>query len=348
MPKSETMPNGNQEKDPETYERAPLSRARKEGTSPSEPEPRLVLCAAVSPNADFETRVIAAESAHFDAITLFPQQYLNARKREGLSIPEMRRILSEHGISVAAIDPLLDWFGDRASPSERLMYEVADALDAPAINAAPAFAPELAQGELTDAYGRLCMRAAQHRIRVDLEFLPWTVIPDYRVAFDIIAGSDQDNSGLTLDCMHFYRSGGTPADLAALDPALARRITNIQLCDIPAQPAYLNLRRRLTANKELLIGAWDGIRVMGLRRVTEIASRAHSTRPDAQILMREAICSRLLPGEGDVPLWDIFKSLHALDVHPEIGLEIFSLELNRLAARDAANKAMAAYRELVD
>jgi sugar phosphate isomerase/epimerase len=323
-----------------------MTATQGEGIRHSSPASRLVLCAAVSASADFTTRVIAARSAGFDAITLFPQQYLNARAKEGLSIFEMQEILREHEISVAAIDPLLDWFGDHASPSEQLMIEIAEALDAPAINATPAFAPDTSQEELTDAFARLCARAAQHGLRVDLEFLPWTLVPNFRVCLDIVAASGQGNVGLTFDCLHFYRSGGEPDDLAALDPDLARHITNIQLCDIPERPAHLDLRRRLLAGKELVIAAWDGIRVMGFRRLVELVSSAHSTRPDAQALMREATCSRLLPGDGDVPLAEILGALRRLDVHPEIGLEIFSLDLNRLSAHDAAKQVMAAYREM--
>jgi sugar phosphate isomerase/epimerase len=294
MLRSGTRPNGSQEGPAENNERVPVSGTQKEATSPSKPAPRLVLCAAVSRNADFESRVVAAKSARFDAITLFPHQYLNARKRQGLSIPEMQRILRGHGISVAAVDPLLDWFGDRASPSELLMYEIADALDAPAINAAPALAPDLSQEELTDAYTRLCGRAAQHGLRVDLEFLPWTVIPDYRVAFDIIAGSDQDNAGLTFDCLHFFRSGGTPGDLGALDPALAKRITNIQLCDTPEQPAHLDFRRRWMANKELLLEAHDRNRVEGT------LDQAGCPDPHARSNMQPAVLrSPICPNAAD-------------------------------------------------
>ena len=325
-----------------------MTSTGKESTSPTEPVSRLVLCAAVSPDADFATRVGAARSAGFDAITLFPQQYLDARNKERLSHREMQAILREHEISMVTVDPLLDWFGDCASRSEQLAYEIADALGASAINAAPAFAPNISQQELTDAYARLCRRAAQHGLRVDLEFLPWTLIPNYQVALDIIVDSHENNAGLTFDCLHFYRSGGTPEALAKLDPAIAKRITNVQLCDIPEQPAQLALRQRLMATKILLTNGWDGVRVMGFRRMIEVVSKAHSTRPDAAALMREATCSRLLPGEGDVPIESILKALHVLGVQPDIGLEIFSMDLNRLDPFDAASQTMAAYRAFVD
>jgi sugar phosphate isomerase/epimerase len=325
-----------------------MTRTQKEAASQSRRASRLVLCAAISPSADFSTRVAAAKSAGFDAITLSPQQYLNARNKEKLSNSEMHGILWDNDIGLDTVDPLLDWLGDHSSTSEQLVFEIADAFDAGAVNVAPAFAPDLSQGELTHAFARLCERAAQHGLRVDLEFLPWSVVPDYRVALDVIAGCEQDNAGLTLDCLHFYRSGGTPSDLAKLDPALAKRITNVQLCDIPKEPANLDFRQKLGANKEMLTSGRDGIRVMGFRRMIEVASKAHSTRPDASILMREATCSRLLPGKGDIPLEEIFRTLHALDVRPDIGLEIFSLEFGRLPVHDAASQAMAAYCELIE
>ena len=105
--------------------------------------PKTVLCAGTLPGTGFRERVACARSAGYAAITLFPEHYLDAQRREGLSPADMRQLLLDHDLKVATVDPLLDWFGGEPSRAEQLLYEMADALGAPALNAAPAFAPDL-------------------------------------------------------------------------------------------------------------------------------------------------------------------------------------------------------------
>ncbi|MEH6592875.1 MAG: TIM barrel protein [Halioglobus sp.] len=306
----------------------------------------LVLCAATVLTADFQSRVKAAKSAGYTAISLFPEQYLNARYRQKLGISDMQHILQDNGIGVATIDPLLDWFGPYESKAELLMYEAAQALGAPAINIAPAFGPDISTAEVTEALIRLCERASKRGLNVDVEFLPWSIIPSLPSLLKIIAASGCDNAFVTLDCLHFYRSGSAPSDLESLSAQDMRRISNIQICDIAATPLTLNWRQGFAANKVMLTSGMNGIRTMGFKNMIDVAGKAHSTREDAAILMKEASCSRLLPGQGDIPVVEILQTLGRLGCQAQLGLEIFSLELNKLPAELAAEQAMAAYRQL--
>ncbi|MEH6583402.1 MAG: sugar phosphate isomerase/epimerase family protein [Halioglobus sp.] len=306
----------------------------------------LVLCAATVLQADFQSRVKAAKSAGYTAISLFPEQYLNARYRQKLGVGDMQHILQDHGIRVATIDPLLDWFGPSESQAEQLMYEAAEALGAPAINIAPAFGPNISGEETTEALIRLCERAEKHGLKVDVEFLPWSIIPDLPSLLEIVEASGRDNAFVTLDCLHFYRSGSVPGDLESLSARDLGRISNIQICDVAATPPALNWRQGLAANKIMLSSGLNGIRTMGFKNMLDVAGKAHSTREDAAFLMKEASCSRLLPGQGDIPVREILQTLDRLDCQALLGLEIFSLELNKLSAESAAQQAMAAYRQL--
>lgn len=306
----------------------------------------LVLCAATTSQADFQGQVKAAKSAGFDAISLLPEQYLNARYRQNLGISDMQHILQDHGISVATIDPLLDWFGRSESKAELLIYEAAEALGAPAISIASALGPNVSREEITEALVRICERAAKRGLNVDMEFLPWSVIPDLPSSLEIIEASGCDNAFATLDCLHFYRSGSVPDDLESMSAQDLRRISNIQICDIAANPATLNWQQRFTANKIMLASGLNGMRSMGFKTMIDVASKAHSTRNDAPILMREATCSRLLPGQGDIPVQEILQTLDRLGCQPLLGLEVSSLELNKLPAESVARKAMAAYHQL--
>ena len=310
------------------------------------PRSRLLLSAGTLPGAGFIERVDAARQAGFDAIALFPQQYLRARKKEALSPADMREILAERSVTLDEVDPLLDWFGPSASRAENLIFEVANELGARSINTPPAFAPAIDLQELTAALVRVCERASSHGLRVDLEFLPWTPVPDLRTALQVVNAAEQANLGITLDVWHFFRGGDTVATLQSLAPHEAARITNLQVNDAPAIRRILTLRDRLSLLGVTLAQVIDGINVHGARQFFKVSSAMKSTRPDATALMTEASSARLLPGEGDMPLTDWLAALDSVGCKPTVGVEIFSLELARRPAAEAAAKAMAAYQSV--
>ena len=312
------------------------------------PGARLMLSAGTVPTAGFRQRVEAAQKAGFDAISLFPQQYLRARKAEKLSPADMRDILAEHAICVDEVDPLLDWFGEDASAAETLLFDIAAELGARSVNAPAAFAPELDPVQIGAALARLCRRARSFGLRIDLEFLPWTVVPDLETALQVAAHCDSPNLGITLDFWHFYRGGGSDRTLLDLSEHQVERITNLQLCDAPARPRKLNLRNRLAQAAVVLGQVSDGIRVNGAARFFKVSSAMKSDHPDAQALMLEASSDRCLPGEGDMPLVEWLQVLAGRGARPTLGMEIFSVDLARKPADLVARQAMGAYRRVAD
>ena len=310
------------------------------------PESRLLLCAGTLPRANFAERVEAARSAGFDAISLFPQQYLQATMKERLTPADMRDILVAAGIALDEVDPLLDWFGPEASAAEKLMFDMASELGAVSINTPTAFAPDIGLPELTAALVRLCERAARQGLRIDLEFLPWTIVPDLRTALQVVADAGQANLGVTLDVWHFFRSGDTLETLRKLSAADAAFITNLQLNDAPATRRALSLRDKLALAGATLDQVTDGIKVHGARQFFKVSSAMKSTHPDATALMAEASSGRVLPGDGDMPLAAWLQALQSVGCTPTVGLEIFSLALARLPPAEVAASAMAAYRHV--
>jgi len=310
------------------------------------PQSRLLLSAGTLPKARFIERVDAAQKVGFDAIALFPQQYLRARKKEKLTPADMREILAERNVTLDEVDPLLDWFGPTASRAENLIFEIANELGARSINTPPAFAPAIELQELTAALVRVCERANSHGLRVDLEFLPWTLVPDLRTALQVVDDAGQANLGITLDVWHFFRGGDTVATLHGLNLEEAARITNLQVNDAPATRRSLSLRDKLSLIGVTLDQVIDGINVHGARQFFKVSSAMKSTRPDATALMTEASSARLLPGEGDMALADWLSALESVGCKPTVGVEIFSLELSRRPAAEVAARSMAAYRSV--
>src|SRR5579885_1275663 len=80
------------------------------------------------PRFSFAQRVAAAAAAGFDGIGLFTGHW-----EDGMTAAQMRRIADDHGIVVAELEWLTDWWceGERARASreyEQRMYEAADVL----------------------------------------------------------------------------------------------------------------------------------------------------------------------------------------------------------------------------
>ncbi|HYB43311.1 MAG TPA: TIM barrel protein [Candidatus Methylomirabilis sp.] len=74
----------------------------------------------------------------------------------------------------------------------------------------------------------LCDRAAAFGLRVCLEFAIYTGVRTLAHAAQVVARSQRSNASVLIDALHFSRSGGLPAHVAAVDPSLFRYA---QICD---------------------------------------------------------------------------------------------------------------------
>lgn len=140
---------------------------------------------------------------------------------------------------------------------------------------------------LTESFARFCGLAASRGLTADLEFMPWTSVPDLASAMQIIDGAGSENGGVLVDALHFDRSPTTLAEIAALP---RQRVNYAQLCDgaIPYDDTTEGLIR--VARGERLFPGDGGIDLMGLvgslpADVTisvEIPNRALAARMDAR------------------------------------------------------------------
>jgi sugar phosphate isomerase/epimerase len=293
------------------------------------------LCAGTIPRAGFRERVDAAAEAGFAAITLFPEHYLDAVAREGLDPSAMRRHLQGAGIFVHQVDPLLDWYSTDATRSELRLYEAAEATGATSVNVAPAFAPTEDLGFLTDRLGALGERAAARGLSIDLEFLPWSSIPNLGTAISVVEACGLRNVGVMLDSWHFFRSGGQVSELTT---DLVAHVTGVQLNDAPRVPARRGARERWDSNRALLGWARNAWRTLGLKDLVRLTSQAaQGASPD---LIGETLTRRLLPGDGEQPVAELVSALRAGGYRAPMGVEVFNSQLHRLPSREVARRAM--------
>lgn len=86
-----------------------------------------------------------------------------------------------------------------------------------------------------DLFCGLAEQGHAEGLRVLLEFTPLSKVASLNDALDWITRARQPNTGLMVDLLHLMQSGGSPADLRKLDPAL---IGGAQLCDGPLNPSF--------------------------------------------------------------------------------------------------------------
>ena len=139
----------------------------------------------------------------------------------------MKRAIKATGVVVNSADGFVlrdDTDMKRASAAVSLMAE----MGARNINTM------VFDSDLTRGFDRLCeltVIAQNAGIEVVLEFMPMSRIASLQDALHWISRTGSANIGLMVDQLHLAQSGGTPADLATIDPSLIRAA---QLCDAAA------------------------------------------------------------------------------------------------------------------
>ena len=83
-------------------------------------------------------------------------------------------------------------------------------------------------GFLAALLARLCEVARPFALTMNLEATPWSGVRTLAEAVSVVRAADQPEARVLVDTIHVDRSGGTPADIAAVPAAL---ITHAQICD---------------------------------------------------------------------------------------------------------------------
>ena len=81
-----------------------------------------------------------------------------------------------------------------------------------------------------DCFGALCDMAAPYGLALDVEFMIWRPVATLEDAVEVVRSAGRRNGFVMIDALHLFRSGGSVASVAALDPKL---IGSVQLCDAP-------------------------------------------------------------------------------------------------------------------
>jgi sugar phosphate isomerase/epimerase len=236
----------------------------------------LCLCCGTIADAGFRGLVEAAAAGGFRALSIWPDHY-EAARAGGLSDLDMHLMLEEHGLVLSELDPLLTWLpgaeavrkGRFAGYTEDFFFGIADALGARSLNVVHVLPSRVDTEATAEAFAGLCDRAAWHGLKVSLEFLPWSGIPDAKTALEIVRLAGRPNGGLMLDTWHHFRGGHTNKELLLL-PGGA--VVAVQINDAGPVPGddivYESMHGRLLPGE----GAIDVVDV--IRRLDAIGSQA--------------------------------------------------------------------------
>jgi sugar phosphate isomerase/epimerase len=116
---------------------------------------------------------------------------------------------------------------------------------------------------LIERYAALCDLAAPYGLTVDLEFYPWTTVPNLSQAVEVVGAADRPNSGILLDTLHFDRSGSTFEELDRVPPYW---LPFVHVCDAPAEKPATTEGLIFTARAERLPPGDGGIDIPRIMR----------------------------------------------------------------------------------
>jgi sugar phosphate isomerase/epimerase len=215
--------------------------------------------------------------------------------RSGGDAARLKTRVEDLGLRVTFVDGLCTALpGTNLPPGEPTIDDcvhIAHATGAGAINLVHVSGVPTPVGELADAFGQACERAAAEGLRLAIEFLPGTGIPDITTAAAVVREAGAPNGSVLLDTWHFARGGGSLTDL---DPATVALIGALQVSDrSPEQDAEPYVPRR----GRKLPGA-------GALPLPEMIARVHAAHPDlpigAEVLSEEVDALGLEQGCRDI------------------------------------------------
>lgn len=119
--------------------------------------------------------------------------------------------------------------------------------------------PDLSR--LADRLAAIETLAVQYGLHAVLEFFPWTVVPDFGSALEIVEATGLPDIGVLVDTLHFNRSKSSVEQLAR---APSGRLPFVHVADAPVQESYTSEELLRAARAERLPPGEGGIDIRGI------------------------------------------------------------------------------------
>lgn len=136
-------------------------------------------------------------------------------------------------------------------------------------------------GRMTASFAALCEAGRSLGITMDLEFMPWTTVPDAGTAAKIVTDARQANGGVLVDALHFLRAKTELSEIAALP---REWLHYAQICDGPLEPPATTEGMIHAARFERLLPGDGGIALKQLFDAMPAQLPASVEIPNAKIV----------------------------------------------------------------
>jgi sugar phosphate isomerase/epimerase len=205
-------------------------------------------------NLSLQDRFEAAHAGGFTSMSVSPLD-VHRWREDGLSFQQLRGAAAAAGVRISGVEPITQWLGSwEPTPSmsaETVAFgnfqtdtvlSVARELGAELVTATEYTSRAVDLESATECFGSLCDTALTCGVRIALEPMPFSGIPDLGLAWEIVRGAARANGGLALDSWHQFRASRPTADLDLIAQLPGDRVFAVHLDDAPAEPRGDDLR----------------------------------------------------------------------------------------------------------
>ena len=205
-------------------------------------EEKLILCdatligGAIDVDADtLKSMLNATAKAGFKGVSLWAFHHL-AVVGGGMSSDEVQALHTDLGLAAPVTEALIGWeSGDKDVIDQSCLatLDVAKQYGSETV-AAVVMGPTLDSFDAATAgFTHLAERAAERGLKVCVEWLPWSGLPDLKSAWKLVQDTGRDDTGLVVDTWHWIRQAGGP-DVETLRQIPGERIHVVQIDDATA------------------------------------------------------------------------------------------------------------------
>lgn len=213
---------------------------------------------------------------------------------------EMKAMLRDQGVAIS----LGEGFSVRPDTSITQRTHDADLMAELGARGLGGVCMEADRDRAIEEFAALATLAAEREMLATIEFGPGLAVANIDDALSIVRAVHLPNFHLLIDAMHFFRSGGSVEQLAALDPAM---IGYAQICDAPISPALASYMdeamtaRLFPGSGELPLAAFVAALPSDIPIGLELPNLALlAAEPDALVRLRPAVLAvqKLLKNGG--------------------------------------------------
>ena len=220
----------------------------------------LVLWAACLLPHDLVARAEALVAGGFSAMTASAEDFITIESERGWSLEQIATELRAREAPITVVDGYLGWYpgwqpGDARGPyaaalnaTSDAVLRYADVLGADSVTLLGPFdgGTPAPAAEVCEALGKFADLAGEHGLRIHVEVVPTSRVPDLQTGWEIVREVDRDNVGLVLDTFHLARSGCTTS---MLDRVPLEKIFHLQICDGPIIPLIDNYLEEVVTHR---------------------------------------------------------------------------------------------------